>query len=119
MNFMVRFLRIAAFVVIAGFIGGAVTAGATSIDRTTNVPEFSQPAAETAPLFPFGDATPQPAILVVLSSSDVDDDQLASRIQVLAAPAWPRRAGKPVKRNDPAAKTRSFLRPQPTAPPGA
>lgn len=115
MSFVARFLRIAAFVVIAGFIGGTGTAGAANTDHA----EFFQPVTEAAPLFPFGDATPQPAILVVLSSSDVDDDQSASRTQVLAAPAWPRRAGKPVKRNDPAARARSFLRPRPTGPPAA
>lgn len=114
MNFVIRFLRIAALIIIAGFMGGAGTAGATNKDRT----EFSQPAAETAPLFPFGHATPQATILV-FASSDVDDDQPESRTQILMAPTWPQRADMLPTRNDPALRARSFLRPRSTGPPAA
>ncbi len=115
MDLVARFLRIAAFAVIAGFTGGTGTAAASVTDLT----EFSQPLTETAPLSPLGDANTQPAVFIVLASSDVDDDQPESHAQALMAPTWPHRAEMLLTRNDPVLRARSFLRPRPTGPPAA
>jgi hypothetical protein len=111
MSFVSRFLRIAAFIVIAGLIGGAQTADTAS----TNHAEFSHSTVESTPLFPLGDMIPQSANVV--ASSDVDDDQPEDRAQIHAAKAWPRLKEMPVSGKDLATRVQSFLRPSPTGPP--